>query len=60
MLYNLHGVYDMTRKKMTVTVDPEIIEWLDEKVESKRFRNRSHAVEYYLWQQKKKEEKKES
>lgn len=34
--------------KVTATVDNELIEWIDREVETKRFRNRSHAIEYAL------------
>jgi Arc/MetJ-type ribon-helix-helix transcriptional regulator len=38
----------MKRLKVTATVDQELIEWIDEEVKKKRFRNRSHAIEYAL------------
>lgn len=31
-----------------VTVDEELVEWLEEQVDSKRFRSRSHGVEVAL------------
>ena len=34
--------------KITTTVDRELVEWLDGEVEKRRFRNRSHAVEYAI------------
>jgi len=32
--------------KVTATIDDELIKWLDGEVEKRRFRNRSHALEY--------------
>lgn len=34
--------------KVTATVDKELISWLDGEVEKRRFRNRSHAIEYAI------------
>ena len=36
------------KSKMSVTVDRQIVEWIDEQVRTQRFRNRSHAVELAL------------
>ena len=38
----------MARKKPTVsmTIDAELLRWLDSKIKTKKFANRSHAVEY--------------
>jgi len=38
----------MPRAKVSVTVDSELIEWVDKEVKTRRFRNRSHAVEVAL------------
>lgn len=34
--------------KVTATIDNELVEWLDAEVEKRRFRNRSHAIEYAI------------
>lgn len=31
--------------KVTVTIDQELVEWIDQEVEKRRFRNRSHGFE---------------
>jgi Arc/MetJ-type ribon-helix-helix transcriptional regulator len=31
--------------KITATMDPDLVEWIDEKVKSRRFASRSHALE---------------
>jgi len=46
----------MVRVKVTATVDDELIEWLDQEVDSRRFRNRSHGIEYALAELKKQKE----
>ncbi len=33
---------------MSISIDPDILKWIDEQVEEKRFASRSHAVEYCL------------
>jgi Arc/MetJ-type ribon-helix-helix transcriptional regulator len=39
---------DIMKSKMSVSVDKRIVEWIDDQVETQRFRNRSHAVEVAL------------
>lgn len=34
--------------KISVTVDPDLVRWIDEQVKTQRFRNRSHAVDVAL------------
>ena len=46
----------MVRVKVTATIDNELIEWIDKEVESRRFRNRSHAIEYAIAELKQKKE----
>jgi Arc/MetJ-type ribon-helix-helix transcriptional regulator len=36
------------KSKISVTVDKQIVEWMDKQVATQRFRNRSHAVEVAL------------
>ena len=36
------------KAKISVTVDKKIVDWIDERVKTQRFRNRSHAVELAL------------
>lgn len=35
----------MPRVKVTVTIDKELVEWVDKEVSKRRFRNRSHGFE---------------
>jgi Arc/MetJ-type ribon-helix-helix transcriptional regulator len=39
---------DIMKAKISVTVDKQIVDWIDEQVKTQRFRNRSHAVELAL------------
>jgi len=43
--------------KMSVTVEKNLIFWIDQQVETQRFRNRSHAVEVALMRYIEKEKK---
>jgi Arc/MetJ-type ribon-helix-helix transcriptional regulator len=36
------------KSKISVTVDKQIVDWIDKQVQTQRFRNRSHAVEVAL------------
>lgn len=46
-----------TRERVTVTLRPDVIAWLDSLVESGRFRSRSHAVEETLAKAKEREQR---
>lgn len=50
----------MPEKKVvaTITIDPDIAAWIDKGIESKRFANRTHAIEYCLFHVKTEEEAK--
>jgi len=39
---------DAMKSKISVTVNKQIVDWIDKQVETQRFRNRSHAVEVAL------------
>ena len=36
------------RKKVSATIDTELVDWVDEKVKDKIYRSRSHAIEFAL------------
>ncbi len=38
----------MAKLKLTVTITPETIKWVDEQVKKGRFADRSHAVQFAL------------
>lgn len=38
----------MVRAKVSATIEQGLVRWIDEQVERKRFRNRSHAIEWAL------------
>ena len=36
------------KERITITIDKELLEWLDENVADKVFANRSHGFEYLI------------
>ncbi len=43
------------KERITITIDKELLSWLDKKITDKTFANRSHGFEFLI--QRKKEEK---
>lgn len=41
-------VWYMVKKQVTVNLDEEILEWIEEKIKEKQFATRSHGIEYAL------------
>ncbi len=39
------------KERISVSIEPELLEWLDAKVQDKIFANRSHGMEFLLKQQ---------
>ena len=39
---------EIMKKKLSVTVEKKYVDWIDEHIETLRFRNRRHAMEYAL------------
>lgn len=39
--------------KTSVSLDIETLKWMDQQIETKKFRNRSHVIEYAIEQLKK-------
>lgn len=37
------------RTQVTITLPQEILDWIDQEIASKRFANRSHAIEYSVF-----------
>jgi len=49
-------VFSMTKKvKVSISIDQETLQWIDQQLETKKFRNRSHVIEYAIEQLKKHE-----
>ncbi len=38
----------MTKERITITVDRELLDWLDKRIEEKLFANRSHGIEFLI------------
>jgi metal-responsive CopG/Arc/MetJ family transcriptional regulator len=42
-------MYNMADKvRLTITIDKELLNWIDEKISQKAFANRSHALEFLM------------
>jgi len=41
------------KKKLSVTIDPELVKWIDKKIKEKEFSSRSHAIEKAIFNMKK-------
>jgi Arc/MetJ-type ribon-helix-helix transcriptional regulator len=50
-------VKELVRMPISVTLPKECVEWLDKKVESRVYANRSHALEVLILEAKKNEKK---
>ncbi len=35
----------MTKERITITIDPDLLAWVDEQVERKVYSSRSHAIQ---------------
>lgn len=38
------------KSTISITIDPELVKWIDQKIQEKKFANRSHGIEYCLYQ----------
>ena len=36
------------KERITITIDKELLKWLDRKIEERSFANRSHGFEYLI------------
>ncbi len=48
-------LYAPMKERITITVERELLKWLDEKVAEHLFANRSHGVEFLIARKKKEE-----
>ena len=39
---------EMVRERVSITLPKECIEWVDKQVESRKYHNRSHAIEVLI------------
>ena len=46
------------KERITITIDKELLDWIDKKVEGKIFANRSHALEFLIHNRRENEDKK--
>ena len=48
-LYSINSnQVSMAKKQVTVNLDEEMLEWIEEKIKEKKFATRSHSLEYAL------------
>jgi len=47
-----HLVILLAKVKLSITIDEDLIKWLDSQIKKKRFANRSHGFEYAVSQMK--------
>ena len=43
------------KERITITIDKELLKWLDDKIASRQFANRSHGFEFLIKQKKESE-----
>ena len=48
------------KERITITIEKELLEWLDEKVKEKIFANRSHGFEFLIKRKMEKESEREN
>ena len=36
------------KQRITITIDKDLLKWLDKKIKEKTFANRSHGIEYLI------------
>jgi len=41
-------VREITKDRITITIDKKLLEWIDKKIKEKIFANRSHAIEFAI------------
>jgi len=46
------------KERITITIDKELLKWLDERIKDKIFANRSHGFEFLIKNKMKEDEKK--
>jgi len=47
------------REQLTITLPQDLIEWMDEQIDRRRFANKSHAIELALFELKKRDTQKQ-
>ena len=40
---------DMAKKRVTISISPEILKWLDDQVDKRIYKDRSHAIEKLVY-----------
>jgi len=48
------------KERITITIDKELLDWIDARIEEKVFANRSHAIEFLIKQKEIEEKRKKN
>lgn len=48
-----------SKERVSVAIDKDLLEWIDSEIQTKRFANRSHAIQVCILRYKESEEKKQ-
>jgi metal-responsive CopG/Arc/MetJ family transcriptional regulator len=40
---------DMAKKRVTISISPDILKWLDDQVSKREYKDRSHAIEKLVY-----------
>lgn len=51
-------IFEVMKNRKNITIDPELLSWVEEQIRKKRFASLSHAIEYALTQLKEKNQNK--
>lgn len=46
------------KKRVTISISQDVLEWIDSQVEERIYKDRSHAIEKLIYDKKKEQEKK--
>jgi metal-responsive CopG/Arc/MetJ family transcriptional regulator len=46
------------KKRVTVSISKDLIEWIDDQVSNRTYKDRSHAFEKMIWDKKQEEQQK--
>jgi len=52
---SMEKTIEMVRERVSITLPKEVLEWIDKKIESRIYANRSHAIEVLILEAIKKE-----
>ena len=54
-LVSRYHTFTTMKERITITVDQDLLRWIDKKVDAKIYANRSHALEYLIHHERQKD-----